>query len=199
MGVCEEMKKDSVLPFQGVHLSVKASEISAAFLPPSMSSIESKSKNQVVDESNCQEVAGMSSPSKRRRQDSVTDVSNSIAVVEPVAASTESSPVPSRSASSDTMLHIDDDTNDRTSKDYYFDSYSHHSIRKFKVSLLLPPTPQPFFASANTICTISNQFLVAPLVDEEMLKDDVRTSTYEMAIKQNGHVFKDKVSRFCVA
>ena len=48
-------------------------------------------------------------------------------------------------------------TDDRTSKDYYFDSYAHHAIH------------------------------------EEMLKDEVRTKTYEMAIKQNAHLFKDKV------
>ena len=47
---------------------------------------------------------------------------------------------------------------DRTSKDYYFDSYSHHAIH------------------------------------EEMLKDEVRTRTYEMAIMQNKHLFEDKVS-----
>jgi len=27
-----------------------------------------------------------------------------------------------------------------------------------------------------------------------MLKDEVRTRTYELAIKQNTHIFKDKVS-----
>jgi type I protein arginine methyltransferase len=47
---------------------------------------------------------------------------------------------------------------DRTSKDYYFDSYSHHAIH------------------------------------EEMLKDEVRTKTYEMAILENKHLFKNKVS-----
>lgn len=46
---------------------------------------------------------------------------------------------------------------ERTSKDYYFDSYSHHSIH------------------------------------EEMLKDEVRTRTYEMAIKQNPHLFEGKI------
>jgi len=45
----------------------------------------------------------------------------------------------------------------RTSKDYYFDSYSHHGIH------------------------------------EEMLKDEVRTKTYQMAILNNSHLFKDKV------
>jgi protein arginine N-methyltransferase 1 len=46
---------------------------------------------------------------------------------------------------------------DRTSQDYYFDSYAHHSIH------------------------------------EEMLKDEVRTKTYQMAIMQNKHLFQDKI------
>jgi hypothetical protein len=46
---------------------------------------------------------------------------------------------------------------ERTSKDYYFDSYSHHAIH------------------------------------EEMLKDEVRTRTYQMAIMQNKHLFENKV------
>lgn len=49
---------------------------------------------------------------------------------------------------------------DKTSKDYYFDSYSHHAIH------------------------------------EEMLKDEVRTRTYEMAIKQNSHLFEGKVLKY---
>ena len=48
--------------------------------------------------------------------------------------------------------------NDRlTSKDYYFDSYSHHGIH------------------------------------EEMLKDQVRTRTYQMAILNNRHIFEGKI------
>ena len=50
-----------------------------------------------------------------------------------------------------------EDEDDRTSKDYYFDSYAHHAIH------------------------------------EEMLKDEVRTRTYEMAIKQNTHLFEGKI------
>ena len=46
---------------------------------------------------------------------------------------------------------------DRTSKDYYFDSYAHHAIH------------------------------------EEMLKDEVRTRTYQSAILDNKHLFKDKI------
>jgi len=46
---------------------------------------------------------------------------------------------------------------DMTSKDYYFDSYSHYAIH------------------------------------EEMLKDEIRTSTYRRAIEWNQHLFQDKV------
>jgi len=52
----------------------------------------------------------------------------------------------------------DVDLKDLTSKDYYFDSYSHFGIH------------------------------------EEMLKDEVRTSTYMKAILNNRHLFKDKVA-----
>jgi len=52
---------------------------------------------------------------------------------------------------------VPSEAHDRTSKDYYFDSYAHHAIH------------------------------------EEMLKDEVRTRTYQMAILQNKHLFKDKV------
>jgi len=52
---------------------------------------------------------------------------------------------------------VEDSHVHRTSKDYYFDSYSHHGIH------------------------------------EEMLKDEVRTKTYQMAILNNSHLFRDKV------
>jgi hypothetical protein len=59
------------------------------------------------------------------------------------------------------IAHDDDqgaaDSADKTSLDYYFDSYGHHAIH------------------------------------EEMLKDEVRTKTYQMAILQNKHLFQDKV------
>lgn len=57
----------------------------------------------------------------------------------------------------DPLEEVPADAQDRTSKDYYFDSYAHHAIH------------------------------------EEMLKDEVRTRTYQMAITQNKHLFKDKV------
>jgi hypothetical protein len=52
---------------------------------------------------------------------------------------------------------VPSDPQERTSKDYYFDSYAHHAIH------------------------------------EEMLKDEVRTRTYQMVITQNKHLFQDKV------
>jgi len=63
----------------------------------------------------------------------------------------------STSTEDETAKASPDDPQDRTSKDYYFDSYSHHSIH------------------------------------EEMLKDEVRTKTYQMAILQNKHLFHDKI------
>jgi protein arginine N-methyltransferase 1 len=65
----------------------------------------------------------------------------------------------SRSSSSISVDEVATSDEDRTSKDYYFDSYAHHAIH------------------------------------EEMLKDEVRTRTYEMAIMQNKHLFQDKVRR----
>lgn len=58
-----------------------------------------------------------------------------------------------------TEANLDDvPTEERTSRDYYFDSYAHHAIH------------------------------------EEMLKDEVRTKTYQLAIMDNKHLFRDKVS-----
>jgi protein arginine N-methyltransferase 1 len=63
-----------------------------------------------------------------------------------------------RTEDDDIAVNDDDgDDDDRTSKDYYFDSYSHHGIH------------------------------------EEMLKDEVRTKTYQMAILNNRHLFEDKI------
>lgn len=50
-----------------------------------------------------------------------------------------------------------DTSDEKTSRDYYFDSYSHYGIH------------------------------------EEMLKDEVRTRTYQNAILNNKHIFKDKI------
>nr|AFK37387.1 unknown [Lotus japonicus] len=55
------------------------------------------------------------------------------------------------------MCDDPDDSDDKTSADYYFDSYSHFGIH------------------------------------EEMLKDTVRTKTYQSVIYQNKFLFKDKI------
>ena len=70
----------------------------------------------------------------------------------------QESPSPSTATSTTTSSTTTSATNDqRTSVDYYFDSYAHHAIH------------------------------------EEMLKDVVRTQTYQTAILQNAHLFQDKV------
>jgi hypothetical protein len=84
----------------------------------------------------------------------------------PASIVSEPSLVPSNNASPQTPQDEakpthEPDINDRTSKDYYFDSYAHHAIH------------------------------------EEMLKDSVRTKTYQMAILQNAHLFQDKVHPCC--
>jgi len=61
------------------------------------------------------------------------------------------------SASSKEAKAENKDDDERTSKDYYFDSYSHHGIH------------------------------------EEMLKDEVRTKTYQTAILKNRHLFEGKI------
>lgn len=66
-------------------------------------------------------------------------------------------PEASGKAVDDSMCDRDDVSDDKTSADYYFDSYSHFGIH------------------------------------EEMLKDVVRTKTYQNVIYQNKFLFKDKV------
>ena len=70
-----------------------------------------------------------------------------------VATSTVAAQTNNHNNSTNNINSIDE----RTSKDYYFDSYSHHGIH------------------------------------EEMLKDEVRTRTYQMAILNNKHLFEDKI------
>jgi len=65
-----------------------------------------------------------------------------------------SPPLPSNENSGNSDSNNNDD---KTSKDYYFDSYAHHGIH------------------------------------EEMLKDEVRTRTYQLAILNNAHLFKNKI------
>jgi hypothetical protein len=74
-----------------------------------------------------------------------------------VSAGSDSSEGASKSNANTNSNDSSGERDNRTSKDYYFDSYSHHGIH------------------------------------EEMLKDEVRTKTYQMAIMRNAHLFRDKV------
>mmetsp|Transcript_17405 Transcript_17405/g.25701 ORF Transcript_17405/g.25701 Transcript_17405/m.25701 type:complete len:366 (+) Transcript_17405:101-1198(+) len=67
------------------------------------------------------------------------------------------SPLELQSLSPEKNEQVVPKNDDRTSKDYYFDSYAHHAIH------------------------------------EEMLKDEVRTRTYQSAILDNPHLFEDKI------
>lgn len=120
--------------FLGHNTSVVVNE---DFIPPMPSSPTTKdSALPRVD----QETSANPPPNKKRQITQEPPKSN-VAVVEPTSSSTGTT-----------------GSSERTSKDYYFDSYAHHAIH------------------------------------EEMLKDEVRTRTYEMAIMHNKHLFKDKVS-----
>jgi hypothetical protein len=93
------------------------------FLPPMSSAAMQKDS------------ADIGSPSrKKRRQISLeSGPVLGVAVVEPHVGSSESSPPPTpspASVSAATQPDTSEENNDRTSKDYYFDSYSHHAIRK---------------------------------------------------------------------
>ncbi len=70
---------------------------------------------------------------KKRRQISLeSGIALGVAIVEPMIGSSESSPtMMSTSTSATAQPDLSDECNDRTSKDYYFDSYSHHAIRTF--------------------------------------------------------------------
>ena len=100
------------------------------------------------------------SPPTKKRPISLEEpqaVPASIVVVDTTASSPTSIAQKSTNPTVDPSVIPTDGNDDRTSKDYYFDSYAHHAIH------------------------------------EEMLKDEVRTRTYEMAIMQNKHLFEGKI------
>ncbi|KAB5552569.1 hypothetical protein DKX38_009880 [Salix brachista] len=74
---------------------------------------------------------------------------------------------------------VDGGDDDNTSADYYFDSYSHFGIHEVSVS----------FLKTNHGADVSLPFLTL----QEMLKDVVRTKTYQNVIFQNKFLFKDKI------
>ncbi|KAJ0030487.1 hypothetical protein Pint_13352 [Pistacia integerrima] len=74
----------------------------------------------------------------------------------------------------DAGVSLVDGEDDKTSADYYFDSYSHFGIHEFSF--------ESFHYISLTVLKL-----------QEMLKDVVRTKTYQNVIYQNKFLFKDKV------
>ena len=96
------------------------------------------------------EVSTTTSSNGRKRPLSPQQVEEHPKQAQPTSATTKPPPTATTSPTPTDPAEL-------TSKDYYFDSYAHHSIH------------------------------------EEMLKDEVRTRTYQMAILENKHLFQDKV------
>eukprot|EP00980_Cylindrotheca_fusiformis_P008264 scaffold1736_cov127-Cylindrotheca_fusiformis.AAC.78 len=126
---------------------------SSAKLPPQQ---QSSTSCRVVDSQNHTSET-LSPPSKKRLISSKESIMSpaTVVVVDKEGSDATVSQQPSKSQADSSIIPTDGE--DRTSKDYYFDSYSHHAIH------------------------------------EEMLKDEVRTRTYEMAIMQNKHLFAGKI------
>lgn len=112
---------------------------------------------------------GPAPPTKKRQISLEAAPPANVFVVEPTMGAAAAAAAAAAASVADSASHqrplvdasvVSADNDERTSKDYYFDSYAHHAIH------------------------------------EEMLKDEVRTRTYEMAIMQNKHLFEDKVSFF---
>ena len=111
------------------------SDILIDFIPPMSESAARAKKHPIPDETSDDEDAN-GTGSRKRRQVSVGPDQVAPAVVEPTVGSSDSSPAPTPVPTSTSVAEASppdssDGTNDRTSKDYYFDSYSHHAIRKF--------------------------------------------------------------------
>ncbi|KAL2321372.1 hypothetical protein Fmac_030341 [Flemingia macrophylla] len=88
------------------------------------------------------------------------------------------------SSNLDQSMYDIDESDDKTSADYYFDSYSHFGIFQF---LLLKVFNFSIWASFINRSSSSLHFV------NEMLKDTVRTKTYQNVIYQNKFLFKNKV------
>nr|CAD1829848.1 unnamed protein product [Ananas comosus var. bracteatus] len=78
---------------------------------------------------------------------------------------------------------------DKTSADYYFDSYSHFGIHEVSSYQLSGDVAGSYENSE----FISQKFLRIVSTLQEMLKDVVRTKTYQNVIYQNSFLFKNKV------
>ena len=122
--------------------AVSAADGSTALVIAAPKSSTQPDQEEGLDETQ-QNLTG-SSPSSDSKKRSVSD--------EVTAANARAS-----SSDKESKVSSTDSGDNRTSQDYYFDSYAHHAIH------------------------------------EEMLKDHVRTQTYQTAITQNAHLFRDKV------
>jgi len=101
-----------------------------------------------------QSSTGVSPPTKKLSSENV--VSGDTSTITSSNGNGNNGSTTTAAATAATSTTTTNDT-DPTSKDYYFDSYSHHGIH------------------------------------EEMLKDEVRTRTYQMAILNNKHLFENKI------
>ncbi|GFY98434.1 arginine methyltransferase 11 [Actinidia rufa] len=75
------------------------------------------------------------------------------------------------------MCDPDEIGGDKTSADYYFDSYSHFGIHEVSLAA---------FGCEAVLCLVV-------VIAHEMLKDTVRTKTYQNVIYKNTFLFKDKI------
>ena len=152
-----------------LHAEMRGSSISAEFQPPSKKRAVGVPPREnvtvIVPRDQTATTASSSSSSKATPLGVPKTPANATEIKSSASLSCDTKVVssnPSEDAETDAPKPKEDaqeteSIDDRTSKDYYFDSYAHHAIH------------------------------------EEMLKDEVRTRTYEMAIKQNKHLFKDKI------
>lgn len=107
-----------------------SNNIGLEFVPP-MSAPAMKKNHPIPDNEDGSESMDMTPPKKKREVSLGDELTPGVAVVEPTAGSTETSPVPTPStATASAEPAASGESNDRTSKDYYFDSYSHHAIRE---------------------------------------------------------------------
>ena len=101
-----------------------------------------------------QSSTGVSPPTKKLSSENVSGGDTTITAS---SSNGNGSTTTTKATTATSTTSATNETTDPTSKDYYFDSYSHHGIH------------------------------------EEMLKDEVRTRTYQMAILNNKHLFENKI------
>jgi hypothetical protein len=118
-----------ILPLKGV--SCDNRDISLEVISPPMASTAFK-ENQESEDDGLDRSGNEQEPSKKRRQVSLEQDIPHTPLGKVVADATKASTVPSPRPTPSSSSQEEEDTHDRTSRDYYFDSYSHHAIRKFR-------------------------------------------------------------------